>query len=249
MDNPIQRTRTVLTLCLFCVLCVGTACRSRSGGIDIWKAVEDDDPDAIKRFAEAGGDLNVRSLKGETPLWVALDEDKRRSYEALLENGADPNVIMRGKRVVTHWAVLKKDTWWLRLALEHGADPNLVNTGRGRPSEGTALKFAISNGTLDHVRLLVEGGANIDKPDKYDNYPLAIAIDHVKFDVVYYLLEKGADFRRAQSSGTSFVTYVSQKYTHRHEWFRLQEHRDGIERIHDWLEDRGVHVPVDKLQK
>ncbi len=233
---------------LFLVAAVGLAmgCRSRSGGVNIWKAVADNDQAAIDTFAESGGDVNVRNMRGETPLWVALTDNKREAYESLLRNGADPNVVMRGKRVVTHWAAIKKDTWWLKLALEHGADPNLINVGRGRPSEGSPLKFAISNGSLDHVRLLVDAGADIDKPDPYGNYPLASAIAQGKFDIVYYLLEKGADFRAARSSGVSFLTYVSEKYTHRREWYLLKEDREGIAKIHDWLTAKGVDVPPDK---
>jgi hypothetical protein len=120
----------------------------------------------------------VQNFGGSTPLWVALTEKNRDSYEALLEYGADPNVIMSGRRVVTHWAASEEDPWWLRLALEHGADPNLVNVGRGRPSEGTPLHFALGKRSqlthedairgdgkfLDNVKLPVEHGADIDKP-------------------------------------------------------------------------------------
>lgn len=163
-----------------------TGCGQSAGGVDIWDAVARGDGMAIHRFASAGGDLNVRGSGGSTPLWVALKEKNRDSYEALLKHGADPNVIMSGKRVVTHWAALEEDPWWLRLALEHEADPNLVNIGRGRPSEGTPLQFALGKRSqltleddlrgggkfLDNIKLLVQHGADIDKPDRYKCYRL-----------------------------------------------------------------------------
>ncbi|HVA46994.1 MAG TPA: hypothetical protein VNH11_11555, partial [Pirellulales bacterium] len=160
---------------------------------------------------------NVRGSGGSTPLWVALKEKNRDSYEALLKYGADPNVIMSGRRVVTHWAAEEEDPWWLRLALEHGADPNLVNVGRGRPSEGTPLKFALGKRSmifpkdarfLGNVKLLVEHGADIDKPwppspregpngPIVPSYPLALAAGCNDFESVLYLLEAGADYKLA----------------------------------------------------
>lgn len=216
-------------------------CGYTAGGIDIWDAVDRGDSTAIKMFADSGGDLDVRSLNGSTPLWAALTEKNRDSYEALLKYGADPNVIMSGKRVVTHWAALEEDPWWLRLALEHGADPNLVNVGTGRPSEGTPLKAAISKSNLDSVKLLVEHGADVDAPDRFGCYPLAMAADQNDFKIVLYLLEAGADYTVAECQGLSFLEAIRQKVGYRDD-FRLQEVRESLDAVQAWLEERGVQV-------
>jgi hypothetical protein len=136
-----------------------TGCGHTSGGVDIWQALEQDDAAAIRKYQASDGNLNVRSWGGSTPLWTALEGEKRVSYEALLECGTDPNIIMRGRRVVTHWAAIEKDPWWLRLALEHGADPNLVNVGHGRPSERPPLSFAI--GLRLDFRTSTDGGKRV----------------------------------------------------------------------------------------
>jgi len=220
-----------------------------AGGVDIWQAVRSDDPTAVETYAAAGGNLDVRDRDGRTPLFVALSDEKRGSYEALLKQGADPNTIMSGKRVVTHWAATKDDPWWINLALEHGADPNLVNVGDGSPGEGTPLHFAIGNGEVEDsdasveiVRLLCEHGADVNKPGRFDSFPLADAVTQNKFRIVMYLLENGADINRSQLGGISFLTYMRERCENRDNWFRQQEDRDEVDAIRAWLESRGVDV-------
>ncbi len=247
-----------------------TGCGHTAGGVDIWDAVARGDAMAIQRFAAAGGDLNVRGSGGSTPLWLALKEKNRDSYEALLKYGADPNVIMSGRRVVTHWAALEEDPWWLRLALEHGADPNLINVGRGRPNERTPLHFALSKRSglsledairgdtkfLDNVKLLVEHGADIDKPwppspraspngSLAPTYPLAQAAAYNDFESVLYLLEAGADYKLAEHGGISFLADIRQKGKWREKeelLFRHEVYRKNFDAVRTWLEERGVDV-------
>lgn len=241
------------TLAMLCGLSMTmTGCGHAAGGVDIWDAVARGDGTAIQRFAAAGGDLNVRGSGGSTPLWLALKEKNRDSYEALLKYGADPNVIMSGKRVVTHWAATEEDPWWLRLALEHGADPNLVNIGRGRPGEGTPRKFALGKRSLlipkdakflDNIKSLVEHGADIDKPDPYNCYPLAQAASD--FEAALYLLEAGADYKRAECAGISFLEYIRQFGESREkEEFPLNREvdRKKFDAVRAWLEKHGVNV-------
>ncbi len=226
---------------LFCFAVLLAGCHGHvAGGVDVWDAVDMDDPTAIAVYASSGGDLDVLNGDGSTPLWVALEGDHKDSYEALLSYGANPNVVMSGKRVVTHWAAMKEDAWWLKKALERGADPNLINYGRGRPLEGGPLKAAISNGTLENVRLLVEYGADINRPDEPLCHPLATAAAQVRFDVVLYLLEQGADYERAQCAGITFLDNIRTKVENRDRWFRLEEDRKGLDAVREWLETRGV---------
>ena len=221
-------------------------CGYNAGGINIWEAVEQNDAAAITQFQAAGGDVNVLGPGGSTPLWTALERKKRYSYEALLQCGADPNVLMSGKRVVTHWATLEEDPWWLRLALEHGADPNLVNVGHGRPDEGPPLSYAISyHGSLESVILLVEHGADFNDPFIYNSYPLADALSQAKFDVVLYLLDRGADYELAECQGIKFLENFKTKYENKNKWYLLEEDRAKLDEIHAWLEGNGVDLGGD----
>jgi len=224
-------------------------CSHIAGGVDVWEAVERNDGAAIRKFKAAGGDVNLLGWDGSTPLWTALERKKRYSYEALLECGADPNIILSGKRVVTHWAAIEEDPWWLRLALEHGADPNLVNVGRGRPNEGPPLSFAISlRGTLENVKLLVEHGADINKPlpcglDKC--HPLKSALSQNQLDVVLYLLNQGANYKAAECPGITFLEGVRDKHKDRDRWRKIPEEYEKLDEIYSWLKSRGVDFGQD----
>lgn len=222
---------------LLVVLFAITGCGGSAGGVDIFDAVERDDVAAIKTFLDAGGDLNVQNFDDSTPLWVALTKKNLAAYEALLKYGADPNIIMSGKRVVTHWAAWEEDSTWLRLALEHGADPNLVNVGSGRPSEGPPLKMAIGV-SLENVKLLVEHGADINKPDRFGCTPLARAAETNYFDVVLYLLDQGADYNRSKCSGIAFLTIISQKREFDGKFWRREDIRAQLDAIQAWLDER-----------
>ena len=214
-------------------------CGHTIGGVDIWQAVERNDAQAIRTFHESGGDVNIQRLDGSTPLWVALEEKKRESFETLLELGASPNIVMSGKRVVTHWAALEEDSWWLEKVLKNGADPNLMNTGYGRPSESSPLSFAITDHNLANVKLLVQKGANINLPNKYDTFPLAEAAFQNDFSIVLYLLENGADPQIAQMSGLTFLDWLKQRKL---EWYALEEDRQGLIQVREWLEARGYDL-------
>ncbi len=237
-------------LLIFLVGLTMMGCNQSAGGVNIFEAVENNDSKKIDKFAKSGGDLNVKKLNGTTPLWVALSEKKKESYEALLKNGADPNVIMSGKRVVTHWAALNyEDSWWLKLALQHGADPNLVNVGCTRPSAGTPLKYAIIGnpfgedpGVLENVSLLVEQGADVNKPDLYNAYPLSIALDQKDFRIVLYLLDQGTDYHLSKRDGIKFVKAIRQKIKMKNDFFLLKEDRDDLDAVRDWLVDHNVDV-------
>ncbi|MEZ6051729.1 MAG: hypothetical protein R3B91_13975 [Planctomycetaceae bacterium] len=47
-------------------------CGASAGGVNIGDAVEHDDAEAVKTFAQADGNLNVRNMNGDTLGW-ALD--------------------------------------------------------------------------------------------------------------------------------------------------------------------------------
>jgi uncharacterized protein len=223
--------------------------KQNSGGVNIFDAVENNDPKNITLFAKSGGDLNVKNFKGYTPLWIALSEKKKASYEALLKNGADPNVIMSRKRVVTHWAALNnEDSRWLKLALENGADPNLINVGNGRTSDGTPLEYAITSSNIrenpvaaENVKLLVEHGAKINNPERNFTHPLSLAAGQNDFKIVLYLLEQGADYNRSEYGGQKFLSVIRYAIGMKED-FLIKERRDDLDAVIKWMEAHNIDI-------
>ncbi|TWU09366.1 Ankyrin repeats (3 copies) [Symmachiella macrocystis] len=211
-------------------------CGATAGGVNIWTAVEQNDPVAIKAYSDAGGSLDARSWDGSTPLIVAIDLEKRDSFKALLEHGADPDIITSGNRCATHLAALKDGTYWLKTALDLGADPNLEIMIDDRFRSGTPFRYAISNSSLENVRLLVEHGVDIDKTDSVGRHPIAQAAAQNDFEVVLYLLNQGADYKNARRGNRAFIEIIEQKWRDRSD-YRKTEIRKQVETVHAWLKE------------
>jgi ankyrin repeat protein len=73
--------------------------------------------------------------------------------------------------------------------MKYGGKINLVN-----PKDGTTPIFnAILACNLPNVKILVEAGANINQQDAGGETPIVAAALEVQYDIVYYLLQMGAD--------------------------------------------------------
>ncbi|QDU42480.1 Ankyrin repeats (3 copies) [Symmachiella dynata] len=212
-------------------------CGGSAGGVNIWDAVEQNDAAAIKTYSNAGGDLDIRNFGGETPLFLALSSKHFESYKALLKCGADPNFIMSKQRVVTHWAAIEDDPKWLKLALEHEADPNLVNIGSGSPFEGTPFHFAITNSHIDNIKLLIQYGADINKPDHLDCPPVTVATLQNDYEVVLLLLESGADYQNALCGGRPFQEIMDERYLIKNKYFERPEVQQQLKAIQKWMDE------------
>jgi uncharacterized protein len=237
-------------LCLAVLVHIGvlgvmpmSGCGNSAGGVNIWNAVASDDVDAIERYATAGGDLNCRNISGNTPLMVAFDSKQVASYERLLELGADPNVTMSDRRTLTAWAAARKeDTTWLRLALAHGGDPNLLSSSRASKSLHPPLRFATSNGSLEHATLLIDHGADVDDLGETGQRPLIYAIGSGRYDVVLLLLQSGADYTADDTVPWSFLEAVRRIRANEDIQLVNPKMREGFQRVESWLHENGVDM-------
>ena len=91
----------------------------------------------------------------------------------------------------------------------------------------------------------MEHGADIDKPNRYNSYPLAEAANYNDFEAVLYLLEAGADYKLAEYGGISFFVRIRQvgDLMKKNEGpIRRLVDRKKFDAVRAWLEDRGVDV-------
>ena len=104
----------------------------------------------------------------------------------------DPNIHAVDPTDIPYWplkmAVQSGNPALLDLLLEHGLDVDRIQ-----------LTWAVSSASSEHEinsvieRLVLKSDINVNRPDRTGSYPLHIAIDHGKIDVVKCLLRLHAD--------------------------------------------------------
>ena len=105
------------------------------------------------------------------------------AHKALLEAAADPNAKTQSGDVAIRNATSTPEI--LKLLIEHKVDVNLVSS-----SGDTPLIAAIRNGESDGVKLLLDAGADVSKPDNYGNFALSVAESAGTPEIVALLKEK-----------------------------------------------------------
>jgi ankyrin repeat protein len=146
--------------------------------------------------------------------WVAT-ADPLPLIRKLLDAGADPNArvdntprarMREGSpRIVFATALMRAafaaDLELVTLLLAHGADPNVVSRD-GETMVSAAAGLAFIHGyhrgkspeeRLQVVKLFVERGADVNRPDDYGITPLMAAANDGDPRLIQYLIDKGAD--------------------------------------------------------
>ncbi len=174
------------------------------------KAAAAGDVRSIDALVERGVDVNAEGTSGATVLFWAMRSGNPTGFRRLLALGADPNVVFVDGGSVLHWAAQLDNESYLRSALEAGGNPNLV----GGPGQQTPIFKTIgSAGASDAsmLELLLAYGADPNAVGSRGNTPAMIAAGVGRFDLVYTLLENGADFSIKNLKGRSLIDRVSAK--------------------------------------
>lgn len=145
-------------------------------------AVEKGDIKAVERMLKKGADPDAYEGRSLTPLNIALMNDDIDMVKLLLKYGADPNA---------HGKLSDAEMTPLSLAVVYSKQPAdviqlLIDAGADPAKDFYALHAAIEKGDLDAVKLLVNGGGDV-------NQGLQTAAGTNQVEIVKYLLEAGAD--------------------------------------------------------
>ncbi|TGZ53653.1 uncharacterized protein [Temnothorax longispinosus] len=98
-------------------------------------------------------------------------------------------------------AVKNKHAAVAKLLLTSGSK---VNSKNRNPSD-TPLHFAVINGDIEIVEMILDKGANIDAENEFGRTPLHDAIRNKKMEVTELLLKYGADVNARDNDGTSLL--------------------------------------------
>eukprot|EP01129_Flabellula_baltica_P002698 TRINITY_DN12520_c0_g1_i1.p1 TRINITY_DN12520_c0_g1~~TRINITY_DN12520_c0_g1_i1.p1 ORF type:complete len:461 (-),score=44.73 TRINITY_DN12520_c0_g1_i1:70-1452(-) len=125
---------------------------------------------------EQGVNLNTSS-NGKYPIMSAIYNNNYDLIEIFVQNGASLNVYSDGKYPL-ELAIIRCDYKTVQFLVRNGCDPDM------------GLCIACFEDNLSIVKLLVESGANLNKTNRNDEYPLMCANN---IEVVKYLIDKGAN--------------------------------------------------------
>ena len=179
------------------------------------KAVQDEDTVKIKNTVHQEKiDIDYQEpIFGETLLILTVRNQHYNSCKVLLELGANPNkhdnyngvsAMIEAANIENHKNYQDDNTRFLRLLLRYGGNPNDEETGErqeGNTTRRTPLLAACKDvnefvSPIEKVKLLVEAGANVNCKDEFNGFPIKMALMLEHYDVVLYLLQKGADYNK-----------------------------------------------------
>lgn len=172
---------------------------------DLTKAVRDEDTLKIKAAVNENKSLltSREPRFGQSILQMAVLNSNYSSVKKLLELGADPNMqdlyfgdtpVMAAVKAGATYERL--DTTILNLLLKYGGNPNAKEISREKSGTFTPFTISCLYGNLDFVKILVNAGAEINAVNEYNTSALELATNSSNPELVMYLIEKGADYKR-----------------------------------------------------
>lgn len=207
-----RKTMLILTLILLLINCndkrnmTGSNYRlfENTPAWELAKAVKRNNKnDFIKALSKDKALIDYQEPKyGNTLLMLTITRQEYDAFLMLLENGADVNILdtYDGSSALMDACEFSfYDVKFIKKLIEYGADVNAIEVGErreGNSTRKTPLINASGSGNLAFVKILVENGADINYMNEYGHTALADATMLKNFDIVLYLLEKGADYTR-----------------------------------------------------
>jgi len=178
------------------------------GNTILYYAIFNNDIETVKELISIGADINFKDKFGNSAIQIAIFKKNQNVLKILFSNS---NLLLnipnfRGETPIftiiniCNYSVIEKIIIIDNL-IKRGADINFED------NEGnTPLIYAIQNGSLPIIELLVENGANVNYVIKSKNKSvLTYAIELGELDIVKHLVKCGADVNFKNKNGVSIL--------------------------------------------
>jgi ankyrin repeat protein len=160
--------------------------RNTSGGSPVYFSLRSFD--LTRRLIARGADVNVRAYGGLTPLHQAASTGSLTVAKLLIDHGADLNAHGNWGTILRTIVYRQGNSCveMVKLLLKSGAALQPFSYGN------TELHLAALQGSTDLVRVLVEGGADVNAVNEYGHTPLFYAARHGHRATAEALMTAGA---------------------------------------------------------
>lgn len=175
---------------------VGDAAAEKMNESELFQAVHDQDPAAVRKIIKGGGDVNEVDGEGNTPLLIAVLMRNAKLVDELLKLGADPNKARPDGKGPLFGAVRVGEEKIVQTLLKGGAevDAPLSMDHNGKAVGGcTALYIAALLGHLPSCKVLASSGASLEAANDLGYTPLMAAIEGDHEEVIDFFLKSGAN--------------------------------------------------------
>ncbi|KAJ8960311.1 hypothetical protein NQ318_004037 [Aromia moschata] len=166
-------------------------------------ASEDGDAECARLLLDAGALVNTRNRKNQTALHLAALSQCSETLELLLGKGADPNVPDADGRTPLHSSIVK-----VTIKASIPASRNRVGLSSSLLQRDSSQ---IVSRSCECVRLLLNAGAAVNKPDAFGYTPLHLAALNEFSHCVMLLINYGGDVTLRTNGGISVLTFITRK--------------------------------------
>ena len=157
----------------------------------------------IELLLTAGADPNTAAPEGETALMTAARTGTVDAVRTLLDHGADANARERWRGTTAlMWAAAEGHAMAVETLIEGGIDNRASIDARSNAGL-TPLLFAVRQGQLDAVRVLLAADANVNETTPDGTSALVLAIVNAHYELAAFLLDNGADANASDPRGSA----------------------------------------------
>jgi hypothetical protein len=204
------------------------------------QSIEDDDLPALEQGLThaPGNTCQNAEQQGMTLLLYAMMNRRKAAMQVLLKHHTNPNQnthVGENKLQVqpVGIAAASEDAEILKILLDHGGSPN------SRYNDEPAVFAAIKGNHFDHMRLLLDRGADINAPNGYGETLMMALANGNQFEQIAYLIRRGADVHKPDSHGATLAFSVQDAYVSS----TLPEYQQQ-QLVKKLLTEQGIHFPV-----
>jgi uncharacterized protein len=208
------------------------------------------------RAATRGLDVDKYGRKEMTLLWFAISEKNFDAIRFLVQLGSNPGANgAQGLGFPVDYALKNKDTRFFKAMLDGGMPVDLSTKWKTTLLHKAAGEYGAS---LEHVKMLVERGAQLDIQDEAGSPPLLFAIGTHQADRARYLVERGARLDLPTPRGVLPARAVQVVIEGqqpgspmRRDFDALRDLMilhgakfppDTVEQVREWMKSQGMHV-------